>query len=337
MTVSNNQYSELLSILREKIEMSRLRAMRYVNTTHIELYWKIGEQIALRQEMLGWGRSVVDKLSKDLKNTFPKTKGYSAANLWRMRNFFLKYRHLPNLAQLVREIGWGHNIAIMEKCKSESESEFYIRMTAKFGWSRSVLCNQIESRAFEKYLLGQTNFDQTVPSELKDQALLAIKDNYSFDFLGLSESHSERELESKLLMQIRQFLLEMGGQFAFIGNQYRLLVDGDEFHIDLLLFHRKLRSLFAVELKIVKFKPEHSGRLQFYLTALDKQVKLPGENPSIGLLICKEKNRTVVEYALKSSDNPIGVATYNITNGLPENLEEFLPSSEAISKRLSSI
>ena len=228
-------------------------------------------------------------------------------------------------------------MAIMEKCKNQLEREFYIKMTKKYGWTKDVLINHIENKTYEKYLLNQTNFDETLPEKYINQAKLAVKDEYIFDFMELSEQHSERELEESLISNMRAFLEEMGGNFAFMGSQYHINVGGDDFYIDLLLYHRSLKSLVAIELKIGDFKPEFVGQLQFYLTALDKQVKMEHENPSIGIIICKNKNRTVVEYALNDSDKPIGIATYKIRDTLPEQMKDLLPSPEEIKKRLEGL
>lgn len=210
-------------------------------------------------------------------------------------------------------------------------------MTKKYGWTKDVLINHIENKTYEKYLLNQTNFDETLPEKYVNQAKLAVKDEYIFDFMELSEQHSEKELEESLISNMRAFLEEMGGNFAFMGSQYHINVGGDDFYIDLLLYHRSLKSLVAIELKIGDFKPEFVGQLQFYLTALDKQVKMEHENPSIGIIICKNKNRTVVEYALNDSYKPIGVATYQIRDTLPEQMKDLLPSPEKIKERLEGL
>jgi predicted nuclease of restriction endonuclease-like (RecB) superfamily len=270
-----------------------------------------------------------------LQKEFPEVKGFSAANLWRMRNFYLSYFDKTNLAPLVREISWSKNIVIMEKCKDNLEREFYIKMTKRYGWTKDVLINNLGNKAYEKYLLNQTNFDETVPEKYRLQAKLAVKDEYTFDFLEMGIEHSEQELERGLINNVKAFLSEMGGTFTFIGNQYHLNVGGDDFYIDLLLFHRKLKSLIAIELKIGDFKPEYAGKMQFYLTVIDDKVKLPEENPSVGIIICKDKNRTVVEYALKSVSKPIGISTYNLSNTLPEGMKNLLPTPEEIIERLS--
>jgi predicted nuclease of restriction endonuclease-like (RecB) superfamily len=238
------------------------------------------------------------------------------------------------LQPLVAKISWSHNLCILQRCSDPLEREFYIRMSRKFGWSKNVLIHQIENQSYEKTLLGQTNFDKALTPELRAQAKLAVKDEYTFDFLELGEAHSERELERALIARIEDFLRAMGGLFAFVGSQFRLEVDGDEFFIDLLLYHRRLRALVAIELKIGKFEPEFVGKMQFYLAALDRQVREEGENPSIGIILCKEKNRTVVEYALHDARKPIGVATYQIFKRLPKELKGQLPSPEQISKLL---
>jgi predicted nuclease of restriction endonuclease-like (RecB) superfamily len=210
-------------------------------------------------------------------------------------------------------------------------------MTLKNAWSKNVLILQIESKSYEKYLLNQTNFDKSIPNKYKQQAKLAVKDEFSFEFLELSEAHSEKELELALMKNIRQFLLEMGSDFAFIGNQYRLQVGEDDFYIDLLLYHRKLKSLVAIELKAGKFKPEFAGKMNFYLTVLDDTVKQKEENPSIGIIICKNKNKTIVEYALKNTTNPIGVANYTLTSTLPRAYKKLLPSAKEIEENLSEL
>jgi predicted nuclease of restriction endonuclease-like (RecB) superfamily len=252
-----------------------------------------------------------------------------------MRQFYLEYRENKKLQPLVGEISWTKNVIIITKCKDDLKREFYIKMTKKFGWTKDVLIHQIENQSYEKYLLNQTNFDKALPEKYRHQAKLAVKDEYTFDFLELGDEHSERELEIDLLNNIRKFLIEMGGYFAFIGNQYRIEVEEEEFFLDLLLYHRKLKCLVAVELKIGKFKPAYAGQMQFYLSALDDKVKLEEENPSIGIIICKSKVKTVVEYALKYVNKPIGVSTYKISKELPKEIKKYLPSPKEIEKRLS--
>lgn len=336
-TVDARDYAALLTEVRARIQAAQYAALRAVNKELVGLYWDIGQLIVARQQTEGWGKAVVQQLAADLQASFPGTGGFSASNLWRMKGFFETYRGATKLAPLVREIGWSHNLLILERCKDAQEREFYLRMTRKFGWSKNVLAHQIDNQSYEKSLLGQTNFDKALTPALRAQAKLAVKDEYAFDFLELGDQHSERELERALITRIEDFLRAMGGMFAFLGSQYRLEVDGDEYFIDLLLFHRRLRSLVAIELKIGKFEPEFVGKMQFYLAALDEQVRQDDENPSIGIILCKEKKRTIVEYALRDARKPIGVATYAITKSLPKELQDQLPSPEIIARLLETL
>ncbi len=237
----------------------------------------------------------------------------------------------------MQEIAWSHNIVILERYHEALEREFYIRMTRKFGWSKNVLIHQIDNQTYEKSLLGQTNFDRVLTRAQRAQAKLAVKDEYTFDFLELGEQHSERELERALIARIEDFLRAMGGVFAFVGSQYRLDVDGKEYFVDLLLFHRRLRCLVAIDLKIGEFEPESVGKMQFYLTALDRLAREQGEAEPIGIILCKEKSRTIVEYALHDARKPIGVATYRIVKRLPKELKGQLPSPEEIARLLEGV
>ncbi len=330
-------YPRLLTEIKERIRSAQYEALKAVNKELVGLYWDIGRMIVERQDVEGWGKAVVEQLAADLRAEFPGVGGFSSSNLWRMKAFFEAYTGLEKLAPLVREIGWSHNLAILERCKEPLEREFYLRMARKFGWSKNVLIHQIDNQSYEKSLLGQTNFDQALTPELRAQAKLAVKDEYTFDFLELGAEHSERELERALIARIEDFLRAMGGMFAFMGSQYRMEVDGKEFFIDLLLFHRRLRCLVAIELKVGEFLPEFVGKMQFYLAALDRQVRQEDENPSIGIILCKEKSRTIVEYALHDARKPIGVATYEITKTLPKALKGQLPSPKDIAHLLEDL
>ncbi|MBN2642092.1 MAG: DUF1016 family protein [Victivallales bacterium] len=330
-------YGQFLTEVKERVRSAQYTALQAVNKELIGLYWDIGKMIVARQKGKTWGKAIVQQLAGDLQSEFSGMSGFSSSNLWRMKSFFANYHKAEKLAPLVREIGWSHNIVIMERCAEPLQREFYIRMTRKCGWSKNVLIHQIGNQSYEKSLLGQTNFDKALAPELRAQAKLAVKDEYTFDFLELGEKHSERELEKALISKIEDFLRAMGGVFAFVGSQYRLEVEGDEFFIDLLLFHRRLNALVAIELKVGKFQPEYVGKMQFYLTALDQQVRMNGEKPSIGIILCKEKKRTIVEYALHNAHKPIGVATYEITKTLPKALKGELPTPEEISRLLEGI
>lgn len=329
-----NGYASLLQDVKQRIRLAQYEALKVVNKKLISLYWDIGKMIVSRQKREIWGKSVVEKLAKDLQIEFPGMQGFSSQNLWRMRQFYLAYESNVKLSPLVREIGWSHNVIILMNCKDNLEREFYIRMTKRMGWSKNVLIHQIENKTYEKTLINQTNFNKALPEKIKSQAKLAVKDEYTFDFLELSEEHSEMELERALISKVNRFLVEMGGAFAFMGNQFRLEIEGDEFFIDILLYHRRLKCLVAIELKVGKFLPEYVGKMQFYLAALDNTVKEKDENPSIGIILCKDKKRTIVEYALKESKKPIAVAQYRITTHLPKNLQKELPAPEQIRKLL---
>jgi predicted nuclease of restriction endonuclease-like (RecB) superfamily len=276
-------------------------------------------------------------LADDLQAEFPGIGGHSPSNLWRIKLFYETYATNEKLAPLVREIGWTHNLIILERCKDDLQREFYLRMTRKFGWTKNVLIHQLENQSYEKMLLNQTNFEQTLPEPLRRQAKLAVKDEYTFDFLELGDEYSERQLEQALLAKVEKFLREMGGLFAFIGSQFRLLVSDKEYFIDLLLYHRALRAPVALELKIGEFMPEYVGKMQFYLAVLNDQVRLPDENPAIGIILCKSKDKTIVEYALREAPTPIGVATYRLVSELPVALRGQLPSPEQIALLLEGI
>ena len=335
-------YGSFVKGIKELIYRRQYQAMRHVNSELMQLYWEIGGEIDRQQREKSWGKSIVEALAEELQKEFPGVQGFSARNLWRMRNFYIEYTQNaklpPTVAEiqnailppLVAEINWSKNCVIMEKCNDPSEREFYIKMTKRYGWTKDVLVNNIENQAFAKYLTNQTNFDETVPEKYRLQAKLAVKDDYNFDFIEMGIKHSEAELEAGILSNIRAFLAEMGGDFSFIGNQYHLDVTGSDYYIDLLLFHRKLRCLVAIDLKIGEFIPEYAGKMQFYLTALDEKIKLPDENPSIGIIICKNKDRTRVEYVLRSTSKPIGVATYSFYDTLPASLRSLLPSPDEI-------
>jgi predicted nuclease of restriction endonuclease-like (RecB) superfamily len=333
----SQDYGRLLGEIKERIRSAQYEALRKVNRELISLYWDIGRLIVERQRDAGWGKSVVETLADDLQAEFPGIAGFSARNIWRMRNFYLTYHDNEKLPPLVAEIGWSHNLLIMEKCKDDLEREFYLRMTRRLGWTKNVLTHQIENNTYEKTMLGQTNFEETLPEEIRGQATLAVKDEYTFDFLELGDEHSERQLETAILGRIEPFLREMGGVFSFIGSQYRLEVSDQEYFVDLLLHHRRLRCLVAIELKIGEFLPEYVGKMQFYLAALDDNVRMQDENPSIGIILCKSKNKTIVEYALRESTKPIGVASYRIVSTLPEELRGQLPAPNQVSKLLEDL
>ena len=321
----------MLTEIKDRVRSAQYAALKAVNKELVGLYWDIGRMIEKRQKGSTWGRSVVERLAGDLQKEFPGVKGFSTQNLWYMRQFYRAYNGNKKLQPLVGEISWAKNLVIMSKCSDDLEREFYIRMGRKYGWTKNVLAINIEAKTYKKYLLNQTNFEKTVPEKVRNQARLAVKDEYTFDFLGLGEEHSERELESALISKVNRFLVEMGGVFTFAGSQYRLEVEGQEYFIDILLYHRHLKCLVAVELKVGEFMPEYIGKMQFYLAALDDLVKTPDEHPSIGIVICKDKKRMIVEYSLRESKKPIGVSTYRVFKTLPDRLKGQLPSPTQVS------
>jgi predicted nuclease of restriction endonuclease-like (RecB) superfamily len=326
-----NSYQAFLKAIKTQITAARNQAVRLVNRELINLYWNIGQRIVEKQAQEGWGKSVVQQLASDLSQTFPDAKGFSAQNLWFMRQFYLTYHQSPNLQQLVREIPWGHNILIMSRIEDRNAQGYYLRQSAALGWSRNVLLNQIKADAYGKALTKpQTNFNQALPDHLAAQADETIKSHYLLDFLGITEPVLERDLERRLLQHMRSFLLELGYGFAFIGSQYRLTLGDKEYFLDLLFYHRPLRCLVALELKTGEFKPEYAGKMNFYLGLLDEQEKLAGENPSIGIILCAEKDDLEVEYALRVSNRPMGVAEYTLTNRLPSDLSHQLPSAQEL-------
>lgn len=333
----SKEYKAFLEEIKRKVYEAQYQAMRKVNKELIGLYWYIGQSIVTRQKRFKWGKSVVETLAKDLQTEFAGVEGLSSRNLWLMRKFYKEYEGDKKLQPLVAEIGWSHNILIMEKCKDRLEREFYIKMTIKYGWTKNVLIHHVEGRSYERFLLGQTNFDQAVPEKYKLQAKLAVRDEYNFEFLEIADEHAEKELEAAIMKNMRRFLQEMGGDFTFVGNQYRIQSGQENYYIDILLYQRRLKSMVAIELKAGKFKPSYAGQMNFYLTVLNDQVKTEEENPSIGIIVCKEKDRTTVEYALKETNNPIGVASYKVMPSLPKDMKKYLPSPAEIVESLSGI
>lgn len=330
----NVEFTKLITDIKMKVRTAQVSAFRSVNKELIDLYWDIGKSIVDKQEEQGWGKAIVEKLAYELQLEFPGSKGFSGRGLWRMRIFYLTYKENLKLTQLVTEIGWSHNLLIIERCKDNLEREYYIQMTRRNGWSRDSLGSSIKNKSYESFLLSQTNFQITLPSSRINDAKLAVKDEFTFNFLDLEDDHLEKELERGLINNIRKFLIEMGSYFTFVGSQFRLEVDDKEYFIDLVLYHRKLRCLVAIELKKVEFQPEHAGKMQFYLSALDDLVKLEDEQPSIGIIICKEKSRTTVEYTLRNLNKPVGVSTYSTSSVLPKEIKGLLPTPEEITHHL---
>lgn len=333
---ASNDYGQFLQDVKARIHNAKIQAVRAVNRELIQLYWNIGKEILERQEKFGWGKSVVERLSKDLSQEFADIRGFSTQNLWYMRQFYCEYKDYPNLQQLVGEIPWGQNLLVMSKIKEPKAREYYLRATSECGWSRSVLLHQIQSNAYERQCSDdkQHNFEKALPVHLAEQAEDTLKDVYYLDFLGITKPVIEREIENRMIQKIKDVILELGYGFCFIGNQYRIQLQEKEYFIDLLFYHRKLKCLVAIELKARKFEPEYVGKMNFYLNLLDDLVREEGENPSIGIILCAQRDRVEVDYALRGVDKPIGVAGYTLTKDLPKELASKLPSAEQLKSKI---
>jgi predicted nuclease of restriction endonuclease-like (RecB) superfamily len=327
-------YGELLEELKTRIRTAQVKAALAVNRELVLLYWQIGREILARQREAGWGAKVIERLSADLRREFPEMTGFSPRNLKYMRAFAEAYPDEPFVQQPVALIPWGHNVVLLDKVKDAGEREWYARQTVEHGWSRNVLVHQIESGLYRRQGRAVTNFERTLPAPQSDLARELIKDPYHFDFFELGEEAQERDLERALLAHLRDFLLELGVGFAFVGSQYHLEVGGQDFYLDLLFYHVRLRCHVVIELKIGAFRPEDSGKMNFYLSAVDAQLRHPDDQPSIGLILCKERNRVVVEYALRGVEKPIGVSEYRLSERLPEQLRGSLPSAEELEREL---
>ena len=327
-------YADWLLDLKSRIHTSQQRATLAVNRELVLLYWQIGRDILTRQAQQGWGAKVIERLAHDLREAFPEMKGFSRANLMYMRSFAENWPDAAIVQQAVGQLPWGHNLVLLTKLKAPAERLAYAQSAIQHGWSRNMLNIHIETRLLERTGNAVTNFEVTLPKPQSDLARESLKDPYRLDFLGLSKEAGERAIENALVKHVTEFLLELGAGFAFVGRQVLLDVGGDEFFIDLLFYHLKLRCYVVIELKGGKFKPEHLGQLGFYLTAIDRQVKNEHDNPTIGLLLCKSKNKIVAEYALGDKTQPMGVAEYKLLESLPAELQTSLPSIEQIEREL---
>jgi predicted nuclease of restriction endonuclease-like (RecB) superfamily len=328
-------YASWLAELKTRIHGAQQRASLAVNRELVLLYWQIGQDILARQGREGWGTKVIERLAQDLRNAFPEMKGFSRANLMYMRAFAQAWPEESIVQQLVGQLPWGHNLVLLTKLKSNQQRLNYAQRAAEHGWSRNMLAVHIERKLIEREGKAVTNFEMQLPKPQSDLALESLKDPYLFDFLGIGNEAGERALEDAIVQHITKFLLELGAGFAFVGKQVHIEVGGDDFFIDLLFYHLKLRCYVVVELKAGAFKPEHAGQLSFYLSAVDAQMKASQDAPTIGLLLCKSKNKVVAEYALRDSSKPIGVAEYQLIEALPADLQSGLPSIEAIEQALA--
>ncbi len=373
--MSYSEYPAFLAEIKARVQQARLTAGRAVNREMILLYWDIGQEIVSRQQQLGWGEAVIERLSADLRSAFPDVTGFSSRNLRDMRRLYLTYAddviwrqavaklpaglrrdmsapalHVPDfqvqskgpyldkrsatpfLRQLVAEIPWGQNLLILNKVTEPAARLYYLRATAQFGWSRNVLLNQIKAQAYDRALLEKKthNFDLALPEHLAEQADEMLKSRYNLEFLGIHRAVKERELEDRLLTHLQHFILELGYGFCFVGRQYRLTLGSKEYFVDLLFYHRFLKALVAFDLKMGAFEPEHAGKMDFYLNLLNDKERAPDDQPSIGIILCAEKDDIEVEFSLKTKTNPIGVAEYQLQAKLPREFKGRLPSSKQL-------
>lgn len=329
-------YGELLETIKSKVRNSQVQAALSVNRELVNLYWEVGCSILDKQSLEGWGAKTTERLANDLKSAFPSMKGFSRTNLQYMAQFAREYPDPKIVQQLVGQIPWGHNIALLQKLDSLEERVWYAQKTIENGWSRAVLINWIGSGLFKRQGKAVTNFTHTLPASQSDLARETLKDPYSFDFLTLREDFDERELEDGLIDHIQRFLLEMGAGFSYVGRQVHIEVGGQDYYMDVLFYHLKLRCFVVVELKVTEFKPEYAGKMNFYLSAVDDLMKHKDDNPTIGILLCKTKNKMVAEYALRDIHKPMGVSEYEVQllESLPDEFKGSLPSIEEIESEL---
>jgi len=360
--LSDREYKAWLTGIKSKVRNAQLKAAVRVNSEMLLFYWELGADIVIKQVNAKWGDALIDQLGKDLSSEFPDIKGFSRTNLMYMKKWYLFYsqsntivqqpvaqltanKFVPqavgqiqtaiNLVNGIFQIPWGHNREIVTICKNVKEALFYVQNTIKYNWSRSVLVHQMESGLYKREGKAVNNFTLTLPKPQSDLAEQTLKDPYVFDFLSMTKKYDERDLENALVTHVTQFLLELGTGFAYIGRQVPLRVGKSDFYIDLLFYHTKLRCYVVIELKTTAFQPEFAGKLNFYLKAVDMQVRSEHDNPTLGIMICKKKDKIVAEYALSDIQKPIGISAYKLTHSLPKKFKPILPSIDQIEKELS--
>ncbi|HGH8180098.1 TPA: YhcG family protein [Legionella pneumophila] len=333
--ITGDNYKKFLDDLKSRVTDSRYNAVLTVNREMIFLYHHIGTEILSSQKVHGWGSKIIEQLSRDLQSEFPEMKGFSPQNLKYMKRFAQEYSFEAIGQQAIDQLPWGHNITLMYEISDKKEREFYIKKAKEHGWSRNMLSMQIETNLYQREGKAVTNFDAKLPAPHSDLAKATLRNPYLFDFLSLGNDAHEREIEKGLIAHIEKFLLELGEGFAFLGRQYHLQVEDQDFYIDLLFYHIKLRSFLVVELKSGKFKPEYAGKMNFYLSAVDDLLRQPGDNPSIGLILCRSKVGVLAEYALRDMTKPIGLAEYKLTEALPKEIKTLLPTIEELEIELS--
>lgn len=329
------EYRHWLENFKSRIRSAQIKAAVAVNTELIQLYWQLGQMLAERQENAQWGDAIVDRLAADLKTEFPNLTGFSRLNLFFMRRFYLYYKNADEFVlQLVKQIPWGHNILIFRKSNALLTAQFYLMATIQNHWSRAVLEVQMESRLHERQGQAITNFAQTLPQPQADLAQQTLKDPYIFDFLAMTPAMHELDMEKQLTEHIVRFLLELGAGFAFVGRQYPLEIGEKTYALDLLFYHIRLRRFVAVDLKMHTFEPEYAGKMNFYLSAVDELLRTETDNPSIGIILCKSKNRIEVEYSLRDLNKPIGVSQWILTQHLPDDIQSAFPTIEQLEQEL---
>lgn len=360
---SNQKYTDFLAEIKKQIRSSQAKAALAVNSALIEMYWNIGREIAEKQAAHSWGNRIIEQLANDLKKEFPGISGFSRANLFFIRRFYLFYadvkvqqavrllsdeeismqqpvafsKDFANIGTFLAQIPWGHHILILTKIKEKQTALFYIQQTIENNWSRAVLDLHIAQNLFARQGKAITNFENTLPEQQAALATQILKDPYNFDFLTLESSVQELEIEKKLTEHITRFLLELGKGFAFIGRQYNLKIGEKDYYLDLLFYHIRLRSFVVIELKAVEFQPEFAGKLNFYLSAADDLLRNETDNPTIGILLCRSKNGIEVEYALRDINKPIGVSEFTFTEILPEELKSEIPTVEEFENELNKL
>jgi predicted nuclease of restriction endonuclease-like (RecB) superfamily len=327
-----DDYDAFLSGLKDRIRSAQVKAALAINQELVLLYWQIGKEILHRQQTESWGTNVIGRLAKDLKREFPEMKGLSARNLGYMKSFAAAWQDESILQQLAAKLPWFHNCVLLEKVKDPSERQWYVEQTIANGWSRNVLTLQIESNLYQRQGEAVTNFERTLPQPQSDLAQQLIKDPYNFDFLTLRKGALERDLEVGLVNHIRDFLLELGVGFAFLGSQYPITVDDKEYRIDLLFYHTQLRCYVVIDLKMTEFEPEYAGKMNFYVSAIDDLLRRGDDQPTIGMVLCKTKRKTTAEYALRNVSTPIAISTHR----LPEGLQEQLPSIQQLEMEIEA-
>jgi predicted nuclease of restriction endonuclease-like (RecB) superfamily len=336
MDLFDPTYKNWLESIKHKIKAAQIKAAVSVSSQMLEMYWQLAEEIVNKQKTANWGEAVLEQLSIDLKLSFPTIKGFSRRNLYAIRQWYLFYSAKHELVpQAVAQIPWGHNRLIISKVKNIEEAIFYCKATLENGWNRDHLALAIKHKHFETKGKSISNFNTTLPEAQSGLAQETLKNPYNFDFLGLEDDALEREIENAMMEHITKFLLELGKGFAFVGKQYPLVVSENEYYIDLLFYHLQLRCFVVVELKAGKFKPEYAGKLNFYLSAVDSQLKHPSDHASIGLILCKDKDKIEAEYALRDIQKPIGISEYLLTQHLPENFKSQLPTVEQLENQLN--